>query len=294
MPPYSDLRKTGYLRKRKVFSRKKKIYKPKYKKYSRSVPSLAKTTYINRLISNRLKNVSEQKIVATIPQVEIVGQPTAIGSQILTRCFVTGTVPSNWTGNMIGMQGFPSTRGDLADQFSGDYVYLRKTTLSMILDQNTTLNGSPPQQFRIIVFKRNAKYANFSNEKDPSESLFLDPEGLPCGPQTAGQTGAALMMHMTNKKDWTIYRDMKFTMQAPSTLSGSGSADAVVPAGVYKNSRQFRFYLNHFKKVHFGEFEIDDYDNNFGVYVISRNLGADGGTAKWEVNMQGSTTYQDN
>lgn len=262
---------------------------------SRYTPSLRNKLSLNRMIARKLNNFSETKVLGMNSGSEVVPLAIQVGAQTLYHGTVLGGVPSSWSGTWDDLAGIPTVQGTGPQQLVGDYVYLKKSTLNYIVDMNTDTSGgpSPPWEVRCIMFKANRKYNLDGVAQDPARSLFLAPNADEVGFATPGQTGLTLFMSPCNKKDWTIYKDFKFMLQAP--LQGSGTAAAYsLPAGIYANSRSFRFTMPHSIKCRIHNGNLDNYNCRYGVIFLFRPVGHDGSTSRPELSYRGSTSYVDN
>ena len=279
---------------RRGFIAPKKKYAKK-KKYSRAPVGLSNKIAVNRMIARQLQNFSETKVLGLNTFTEQGPSPIQPLAQTTYYGMVLGGQPATWSGAWTDLAGMPINQGTGSQQHVGEYVYLKKSTLNCIVDMNTdTSSGpSPPWEVRCIMFKANRKYNPDGTARDPSRSLFLAPNGEEVGHGSSGQSGLSLFMSPTNKRDWTIYRDFKFKLQAP--LQGSGSAAVFSqPAGIYENSRQFRFTMPHSKKVKIENNQVENYNARFGIVFYFRPVGHDGSTSRPEISFQGSTAYVDN
>lgn len=270
---------------------KKKKYPNKRRLPSRAQGNLTKKVQINRLITKQLKNVVETKVHGMITFTEQVPNSPVVGAQGQVAYFCIGdSAPSAWTGTWNALGSIPDTVGTGSQHRISDYVFLKKSTLNMSIDMNTdTQQGTPyaPWEFRVICGKVNRKYSPAGITPNPNTDLLLSPSGAGRGFGTSGVAAPNLMMSPTNRRDFTILSDRRFVMESPHSTQANST-------GVYPATRTMQFSLPHWKKVHFDNSgNITNYDPQYFVIVYARPVGHDGSASRWEVNAQGSTTYND-
>lgn len=248
------------------------------------------------MIARKMNNFSETKVLGMNTGIEQAFSPIQVGAQTLYYGMVLGGQPSTWSGTWTDLNGIPTVQGTGPQQLVGDYVYLKKSTLNCIIDMNIDTSGgpSPPWEVRCIMFKANRKYNLDGVARDPSSSLFLAPNADEVGHATSGQSGLTLFMSPTNKKDWTIYKDFKFRLQAPLQATTATNQVYTQASGVYGNSKTFRFNMPHSVKCRIHNGQLDNYNCRYGVVFYFRPIGHDGSSGKPEISFRGSTSYVDN
>jgi len=247
-----------------------------------------KTKYtINKMISNQLNKFSENKLIACADSNQL--PPTAIqtGAQAYFVAYNIGLAPT-FTGSYI-LNGIQFQPGTSAGQRIGDYVYLMKTHLTIKLEM-INANTQTPTQFRMLVIKLR-RYNNPAGVTSvPEESLFLEPTGTKFGHATAGKTGLDLMMQPTNKRDWVILKDQKFTLQNYNNLN-----QATAIYNHYPCYKDIQLNLPYYKKTKYGSSSLPiDMDYRYTVIFYAHNVARETSSEDFEVTTRGTTTYKDN
>lgn len=251
----------------------------------------------------------EQKFVSMSRMNEV--SPTAIqvGAQTYAVTTLIGTaLPIGWTGTYHPVGGVRIAQGDSNIERDGNVVYMQSTTLHFIIDmKNFTANASdqvkPPHQFRVIVFKSKIKYLE-GGTHDPGTRLFLNETNVPFGPQTIGVNGMDLMMFRTNRRDFEVKRDFKFTLalndvSAHNQGSNSGGVDAtqflIGNNSKYPSQKIMTMFLPHNKKVTYDNSTLEpvDYNPAWTVMILARSQGQDHYANQWEINVRGATRFKD-
>lgn len=251
----------------------------------------------------------EQKyvIMARINEVS----PSAIqtGAQTYTHTTIVGTsLPIGWSGTYQTIGGTRIPQGDANTERDGNVVYLQNTTLHYILDmKNFVVNASdqvkPPHQFRCIVFKSKIKYLE-GGTHDPGLRLFLNETNIPFGPTTIGVNGMDLTMFRTNRRDFEIKHDFKFTLalndvSAHNQGSNSSGSDAtqflIGNNSKYPSQKIMTLTLPHNKRVTYDNSTLEpvDYNPAWAVMILARSQGQDHYANNWEVSVRGTTKFKD-
>jgi hypothetical protein len=117
----------------------------------------------------------------------------------------------------------------------------------------------------------------------PDESLFLDPQGNKFGHASAGKTGLDLMMQPTNKRDFIIYRDQKFTLQNYNQLSTTSAI-----YNKYQCYKDIRVNLPYFKKTKYGVSNLPiDMDYRYTIIFYAHNVSRETSSEDFEVTTRG-------
>lgn len=253
----------------------------------------------SKTVSKVLNAITENKIVAVNNVNE--GAPGAIqlGAKAFEKTFVLNTVPTGWSGSTTALGGIQILQGTTSNQRVGNYVYLKKTHITMEIEaQPVASDAQPvPKQFRVIVFKQRRSVMPTGRTVYPQNTLFLDTAGDHFGHATAGKNGSDLMLQPLNKRDWVIYKDAKFTLTNPQLYNEAGTAASWNWTNQkYGSYKKMTFNLPHFKKTHYNSDTNvpDDLDTHYGIIIYAKALGKDYNADDWEVNLRGSTTYSDN
>lgn len=286
----------AYVRKyRPRTNNKKKVYKKKSnypKKSYRNLPARMRVNkqryFINKQIGSMLSKFSETKIIACKNQDQITPVAIQTGAQAYFTAFNIGLNPTDSNFNPIG--GIQITQGVDADNRVGDYVYLRKTHITLKVEM-INANTVTPTQFRIIVFKGRRSNNPYFTSPSAQSTLFLQPDGLKAGHITSGLTGLDLMMLPLNKRDWVIKFDKRFTMQNYNQLSQSTAIYNHYPC-----FKDFKMNLPYYAKTKYGgsnNLPID-LDYRWNIIIYSHNVSRETSSEDFECTLRGTTTYQDN
>lgn len=248
-----------------------------------------KTKYtINRMISKQLNKFCENKLVPCNDFNQVTPAPIQTGAQAYFTAFNIGVSPT-FTGSR-SLDGIFIEQGTESRKRIGDYIYLMKTHLNFKLEM-INANTITPTQFRMIVIKLR-RYNNPAGVTSvPEESLFLRSDGTKFGHATAAITGLDLMMQPTNKRDWVIYKDIKFTLQNYNQLSSTSA--------IYNNYgcyKDIQINLPHYKKTKYG-FENNlpiDMDYRYTVIFYAHNVSRETSSEDFEITSRGTTSYKDN
>lgn len=246
----------------------------------------------NTSIANTLSRFSEKKYRAWLAQDEAAPAPIQALAQSYWIGYVGGVnSPTSWTG-FTPLQGFQYSQGTGDTGRDGRYMFLNNSTLNCSVHMNSQNRNTPPIQFRCIVFKARRATTPTGVSYDPARTLFLAPDGDATGHAVGGVLGTDLMLQPTNKREWIILQDKKFTLQAPMGESGETSSFQ----GKYPSFKQMRISLNHKAKALFSNAtnEPVDFDFHYGMVVYANAIGRDNSANQWEFNLRGTTTAFDN
>lgn len=277
----------------KKYSPKSKGAMPARLRGSKAKYSAAKT------MSKALTMVGENKIIGLTQINEAAPstiQPLAIAYQ---KMFVVNSIPTGWPASATSLGGVSLTQGTSAHQRVGNYVYLKKTHITMEVEaQPVSSDAVPvPKQYRVIVFKQRRSNMPTGRTVYPQNTLFLDEQGDAFGHATSGKNGSDLMLQPLNKRDWVIYKDIKFSLTNPQLYNENGSAAAWNWTNQkYGSYKKMVFNLPHYAKANYDNTTNvpEDLDTFYGVVVYAKSLGKDYAADDWEVNLRGSTIYSDN
>lgn len=236
--------------------------------------------------------MAERKLSALTSLDEAQPTPIAVGAQAYKYCMVMGnSSPGTWTGfNPIAGFNFPNGTGN--NDRDGRYMYLNKTTASMSIHMNPDGRLSAPVQFRVIMFRARRVTTPTGVSYDPNLRLFLKPNGDGFGAGTVGTRFSDLYLQPTNKRDWIIISDKRFTL---SPFLEDGTQATAAWQGKYPNQRTMRFTLNHGIKSSFDTTnEPEDFDYHYGIAIYAGRIGRDQTATGWEVNLRGTTSALDN
>lgn len=247
----------------------------------------------NRRIAKGLRNFAETKLLATTPQQEVIPGPIQTGALAFYKAFVMDTRPAAWDANIVELGGITHDQGTGGNQRVGNYVYFKKTHLSVQLDMNFASQPRPPCEFRCVVVKARQSVMPAGNTDNPATSLFLNNLGAPIGYTTAGVTGMDVMLQPINKRDWVVAKDFRFTLSAPFKSDSDGGN--VGYSGKYPNRKSFFLNLGYWKKTRMNAVSNtpEDLDPRYIVYIFASRIGKDEQANLWEVSMRGTTSFND-
>lgn len=270
---------------------KKKTYSRKYKPSS-TIPrfNFSRKRYsINKRIAHQMSKMAETNLSAMTRVDEQAPSAIQLGALATQVGFVVGGIPAGWTG-FNDLQGMAITQGVQAGQRIGDYVYMKKSHMTLEIDmKKMTDDATMPCEFRCIVFKARRAAYPAGTTKDPATSLFLDETGNDFGHASSGFNGTDLLRQPLNKRLYTIKHDYKFMLSNPLDTVNQGSTSSYYP--VFK---RFQFNLPYWKKCHFESTSSpEDLDFHWSVMIYARSLDKDTKADNYEVNIRGNTQWND-
>lgn len=274
------------------------------KKASAQVKALSKQ--VNNLVQSKYKGYS---LDCGMPQ------PKPAGTQPISYFFynagTTLTQPQNTMFNPMNLFTFP--QGDGNNERVGDYMYIRRSHIKLELQMlpQTSTDQLPAQssvvQFRLMVVKANRKYNRLGISPVAGDSLFLTTEneefgfGVPGAGSTA--TVHANMSQPINKRKWLVYKDMRFTLSAPSQEYQDNSDPADITAintanPKYPVKKYVSLNLPVYKKTHYDNASNhpDSVDTQWLLIIqaVNTNYCSDGIGAPRNIalNILGTTSAQ--
>jgi len=276
-----------------------------------------KKTNVARQVSKLLANYGENKFrgssLVCLPPV-----PKPAGSQPISYCFVntgrdiSGLLPEFISGNSLDL--FKYEQGDDDNQRVGNSMFIRNTHIKgeiQMLPVKTNSDGSASlnatTDFRMMVVKANRKYNPFGKFPDPGKQLLLTTENGSIGYDNTGTSNYAYFNQPINKRQFLVYKDIKFTLSPPSVLldsDGSGIESVNLQNPKYAIKRKFDFKLPVNRKCHFnsdpstGDTERPtNLDGNWMIIVQAvPSAYCDASTQpnrSWTMSIQGTTTARD-
>jgi len=249
----------------------------------------------NKMISRAISQVAETQQIATKQIDEFQPVPIQVGALAYMQMIRTGpNIANDPTSGLAGVDGFTTTQGvSGSGERTGNYIYLKKTHLTVEVEMNANDTVKVPCNFRTIVFKRRRNANLASNLPVFQKDLFLQNNGQTVGHSTSGLNGSDLILQPVNKKDYIVFSDKKYTM-TPLAFH-KDNANAGFFNSKYTSYKKFVYNLPHFKKTHYDNNtnNPDDYDCNWYVVTYAKPLGKDSTAIGWEVNCRGTTTFTD-
>ena len=158
--------------------------------------AVSRTTYTKtKALASALSTLAETKLLPVTQINEAGGNPIQPGAQVYYWAGVMNNVPSGWDTNLIDLQGIQHTKGVDANQRDGNYVYFKKTHITMQVDLNQSSNAYPPVEFRLIVLKARQAVTPSGLTDPPQDTMFLNNSGNAIGHVTSGVTGIDIMTY---------------------------------------------------------------------------------------------------
>jgi len=278
-----------------------KYSKPSYgrRKYARA--SVKKSTIReNRLVAKVMDRVSESKIIPLVEAKEANGVPIQVGAQGYMYATLLGDVPSAWASgywNSMGSLNIPTGVGHA--QRVGSQIFLKKTTATLSIDCDSR-SDPIPMEFRTILAKPRRSRNPTGITVDPYKNLFIDGNGQPIGPGTPGSvpgtgiTNPQLFNSMINLRDFCVYSDSFDTMMGPAQANQQLTTTTTNFGPSLKGHFRKRFSMPHNVKAHFNQAgRIDNYDSSYFLVVLARALGQDTHAGRWNLWLQGTTSFND-
>ncbi len=299
------------LRRRKLGFRKRKLARTNFSK---------RRIGLNRQIFKAMRNYGETKLVPTInvspsgdgdalgvPNARMVGgQGGTPQSDYYYAAILGGSLPLNWDPNIRKLGGLSIAEGVKNNERIGDYVWLKKTHLTMQLEMQATTNPLHcPIQFRLIVVKQRAATVPTGLVYHPEASLFIQNDGTNSGYESnGGPTADVRTMNAfqvqnmpLNKRNWVVFRDQRFQLSPPAPSDGNANNFYSSRLPTRKN---ITINLNHFKKTKYQDVDGDNknkplnYDGRYLVFIFAQSMGIINSQASaWQLHMTGTTSFTD-
>ncbi len=239
----------------------------------------------------------------------------------------TGSVLTNMNDEMnvdsggtiaYALGGYALSQGTGAGQILGKYCKLTSTYLNLNItmdpaNESSTdgaLSNSLPHQFRLIqVRARRDKmvaqgvHVNDIGEPSLGYNLFLDEQGKPKGLISDCATQDQFTWFV-NKQMWTVVREERFTLCAPTILATTSEGARAFPANVHqhKSSRFKKYWLPKPRtkvRYPFGSAvgtTLEPIDYNFVTHTILICKNTSSGEREsnhWNVQVNGATAFID-
>lgn len=277
---------------------RKRTFKKKYpvRKYTGKLPArfnnsrkrYSKSRTINSFIRN---TIGETKLLPLTDVKELQPIPIYTGAGAYMANFNIGTTPVGWTSyNSIG--GDQIIQGNASNERIGNYVYLRQSTLNIIIDMQNNIENNVLHEFRFIVFKSRRANSPAGLQYSPSQALFLKNTGDALGVESPGPVDEIVyFLALTNKRNFVIYKDQRFILSPPQTIP-EGTETASGFNSKYPSSKRMLLKLPHMAKTNYNNSNIPtDLDTKYGICILSRPIGTLGNRAdNWEVSILSSCT----
>lgn len=232
-----------------------------------------------KLQAKRLNQTGETKLRGLVRHVDLLPNSQLVGgnSPVYYKNYCLGNVPTAFT-NFITLGGFVFPQGTGDNERLGRYMYLKKTTLHLNVGLQSSVRGTGPTRFRVIVYKARRNDAPGTPLADPGDNLLIDDEGNTFGMNTSiNQTNVAFQVQnaLPNKKNYHILKDRKFLL-CPPVSAVQGGSNIVTPSSQGQlNEKNMTFNLGHWKKTSFGSNnQPEDLNYTYCVSIFSMPVGA--------------------
>lgn len=271
-----------YIRRTRVY-KKRSALPTRYYGGSRKVYRKRRTfgKQLNTLGETKLRPCDNLSEVAPV-QIQAAAQAYFFACNIGPTALFTGSNPIN---------GIQTSQGVAYNERIGNYLYFKKTHLTMRIEM-TTGTSNPPIQFRLIMFKIRRSVSPSGLTASWASDGFLSTDGFPFGHASSGITGLDLVMQPLNKRDWVIYKDTKFILQNYNDVN-------LPPSTIYNHypaSKEYQFNMPYYKKTYIPPSGLSPSDLNFsyGVVLYAHTLARDNFPANgFEVTTRGTTSFCD-
>lgn len=243
-----------------------------------------------RNFGKSLNTLGETKLRPCDNQTEESPVPIQLGAQ--AQFYAINVGPSGLFVGSNPVNGIQIDQGTGFNQRIGNYLYYKKTHLTMRIEMNAD-SSNPPIQFRMIMYKIRRSASPSGITPQFSSSGFLGTNGSSFGHASSGTTGLDLIMQPLNKRDWVIYKDIQFILQPYNDQEAGGPA---ILYNHYPASKQVQLNCPYYKKAHFptGAISPDDLNFSYGVIIYAHTLGRSGFIPdSWEVTTRGTTSFCD-
>jgi len=287
----------------RAWRRKKRYQRPAPPRFGRSMPKSLGNSVMREVSELKIRSLANRYLDSPLAQEVGAGatpvvyyQGYCLGSAAPTWVGPTGTTTSGFK-ELLGYQ-YPNGTGP--DQRVGKYMYLKQATVNLRINMNSTARTACPMKFRVVVFKaiRNAQVGQTGG--NPFDRLFVGNNGNEIGLNTSytpESVGFELMSAITNKKNFTIYKDTCFILQNPFT-SVQGSQSIVSPMSQsYPCEKVLNFTLRHNQKTAFdSQNQPSDCNYQYCMLVMSTPAGTanDSGNQDWRTSVRGTVSAYDN
>lgn len=312
--PGRQTKMTDYYKRKTTYGanqRKLSEFFPKKSAYKRPSRFPSKKTVAKNVtaqtVAKIINTVGESKIVPleTLKDVKPVSiNGTISGNRVTSAAFCLDKTPSQWVGasgqwNDCG--GFVMPKGDESYQRQGNYTFLKKSTAKVNIKMKPLESGdfNGPVKFRVLHIVEKRRSAPSGLTDNPNTSLFMNTAGQSFGTwSTNNIDGSDVWQSMTNKRDWTILSDQKFTLQAPSMYTVPGTDQRVAQITKYPAERNMNWVVNFNKKVHYGVGDRPDdlnYKHALIIYAMYAGQPNNGTNIcnNWVVDLRGSVSAND-
>jgi len=201
-----------------------------------------------RIVNTTLRSIAESKFRGYSPEQCIEPRDKPAGDQPISyHFFNTGTdlshvlpefpadSPVDPTMGEMNLYEFP--QGDGKTERIGASMYIKHTHIKIEVQMKHKLDiatpGNPTVSFRMMVLKAKRSLDKFGEYPDPGDSMLLSSTNTAFGYDSTGQPTFMHMNQPINKRKWSVYKDMKFTLSAPYQQQ----AEFGEPAQTFVNSK---------------------------------------------------------
>ena len=224
------------------------------------------------------------------------------------------TVNTNLPGTlMYPLGGYSMLRGTGNNTIEGDYARCQSAFISLQINAlpasgNVTSveDALFPLEFRLIQIK--AKRVATGTTPSLQGALFVDMTNDPDGLTMAGSVKEAMVDYRINTNQFTILRDMKFSLTQPVQLSYNGqTSNQGSQQTLHPSQRNFKFWLpKPAKKIRFSSTAVPNVNAHepvnwdatvYTIILCSRKSGGTEGysdtSRAWSVKATGMSKFRD-
>ena len=306
VPPTPAKKKVSAAKKKEAWKKFNKALFSKKKKYPARFAQSKSRYVINKAISNTLNRISETKY---LPLRKINDDGPKFCTDNLTTYYgmtIGNDLPSAWDPDITRVGGIECSQGTQGNERNGDYIYLKKTHMSLQIDMKrlNSAQGQPgmmPYEFRVVVCKLRRSISPAGVVKSPQSTLFLEIDNSDFGYKSTNVnlTGTEVFRQPLNKRDWVILKDQRFTLSPPPYVPdppATAQQSQSYYSQKYPVSKNLRYDLPYYKKVQYVN-DLDrptDIDYHYCVFVFAKCYDKSIPADQYKISMRGTTTYQDN
>lgn len=273
-------------------------------KYSR------KSTYKkNRYVAKSLKTMAETKKILGRPQTDLVPVTTfGVGPASSDVYQLTFDFSNAALSNPFGTALDCSTiaQGVAANQRTGNYVYLKSYQGALRISMTTPVDSPTPElnqpiRFKVIFFKNKRIYSPVGSVSQPTQSLFLTPDGNSIGPNTGTLTQQMTKLQFYaapfNLRHYKIGMVKQFTLGPPLNLGDNAHhLNNAQSMSNLKSQKIIKFNLPVWQKCKYDTSNhVEDRDVHWRCFVLAIPSG--GGTTgpanQWRMSMDSVGLYND-
>lgn len=261
---------------------------------------------LNTMVAKSIRGMAESKIIAwrQTDYATPVTTPTGLGISAVK--FIAGANALTQFNAYAPVGGFLCDQGDLKDQRSGQFIWLKNSVVNLTIQLNNEVplgERVSPISFRVVVFKIKRALSPAGITVSPDTQLFLTNAGNNFGdssPGASNMNAMDMMLQPVNTNNFRIICDRKFNLCHQQENASNGNTNNFAIQGNLKSYKHLKFDLKHNVKARYkvGATEPEDYDYRyaFAIYACYPNdlptSQADIPT-RWTASIRGTTVFND-